>query len=305
MRKSKQKRPEIFSIRAKKFSKFYKTEQKLVGNRTQTIQNKMKNNSKKKGIYMNNEKGFLLFYDWLPALECLSNKDFRIFLTALINYQREGTPMPDFPNKLKTIASLIVPQIERRMYMAEIGKKGAVARYGKGGEPPKKEDFANGVTDAFANGRANGVAIGGADSTPLAIDKDIDKDKDLDETESENTDADGDAVAVALAENARGISAGGRGYGRHGNVYLSTEEYLALSREIPMLPQYIDRFSEKMHQKGYRYPSHFDAIRQWWRRDKNLDAFAPEKEGSFETDSFFEAAVRRSLGDAFFERLND
>jgi hypothetical protein len=258
---------------------------------------------------MNNEKGLLLFYDWLPALECLSNKDFRIFLTALINYQREGTPMPDFSNKLKTIASLIVPQIERRMYMAEIGKKGAVARYGKGGEPPKKEDFANGTADLSPIGFANSAAIGEADSTPLAIDKDKERDKDkdidIDETESENTDADGDAVAVALAEKAKGILEKGRGYGRYGNVYLSTEEYLALSREIPKLCEYIDRFSEKMHQKGYRYSSHFDALRKWWERDKNLDDFAVEEEGSFETDSFFEAAVRRSLGDAFFERLND
>lgn len=260
---------------------------------------------------MNISNGFLIFYDWLPALENLSYKDFKTFLMALMYYQKDGTPLPEFPKPIKTIATFIVPQIDRRIFCSDIGKLGAKAKRAADKNPPS--DIGSATSSAassagnIAVNTADGTPNGTAQAPPQALDKDkerdIDKDQDLDETESERNAADGDAVA--LAENARGISAGGRGYGRHGNVYLSTEEYLALSREIPMLPQYIDRFSEKMHQKGYRYPSHFDAIRQWWRRDKNLDAFAPEKEGSFETDRFFEAAVRRSLGDAFFERLND
>ena len=78
---------------------------------------------------MNNEKGFLLFYDWLPALETLSAKDFKTLLLALIRYQRDGTPTPEFSNKVKTISAFILPQIDRRSALLSQGKIGTQARY--------------------------------------------------------------------------------------------------------------------------------------------------------------------------------
>ena len=97
------------------------------------------------------------------------------------------------------------------------------------------------------------------------------------------------------------------GYGTHKNVYLSNGEYLSLRRKIPDADGYIDRFSEKLKIKGYRYPNHFAAIMRWWEQDKHLElngspTYPPRRAaeeshyGSFDTDSFFEAAVRRSLG---------
>ena len=276
---------------------------------------------------MNNEKGFLLFYDWLPALETLSAKDFKTLLLALIRYQRDGTPTPEFSNKVKTISVFILPQIDRRRAMSRLGKMGARARY-------KTEGVFDGCANSAANSAANGDANGVADGKPLAKDKERDKekDKDIDETESENNARDAAVSAVAdataadtVADTATDAAVGedalaeskkdfleekgcaeetrGRGYGRYGNVYLSTEEYLALDREIPDLSGYIDHFSEKLHQKGYRYGSHFDALRKWWARDKKLAPFDRteeiEEQGSFDTDEFFEAAVRRSLGDGW------
>ena len=191
---------------------------------------------------MNISNGFLIFYDWLPALENLSYKDFKTFLMALMYYQKDGTPLPEFSKPIKTIATFIVPQIDRRIFCSDIGKLGAKAKRAADKNPPSDVGFAASSAASFADNiavnTANGTPNGTAQAPPQALDKDkerdIDKDQDLDETESERNAADGDAVA--LAEKARGISAGGRGYGRHGNVYLSTEEYLALSREIPMLP---------------------------------------------------------------------
>lgn len=91
------------------------------------------------------------------------------------------------------------------------------------------------------------------------------------------------------------------GWGSHNNVFLSTEEYLTLRREIPAADRYIDRFSEKLKQKGYRYPNHFAAIMQWWEEDKRKEVSevggSEPPRGSFDTDEFFEAAVRRSLGE--------
>ena len=97
------------------------------------------------------------------------------------------------------------------------------------------------------------------------------------------------------------------GYGTYKNVYLSNGEYLSLRRKIPDADGYIDHFSEKLKNKGYRYPNHFAAIMRWWEQDKHLElngspTYPPRRAveeshyGSFDTDSFFEAAVRRSLG---------
>ena len=100
----------------------------------------------------------------------------------------------------------------------------------------------------------------------------------------------------------------GQGMGKYSNVYLSTEEYLAICREIKNADAYIDRFSEKLKTRGYRYPDHFAAILEWWARDKNFAGGGtspvsdpePSDGGSFDTDAFFEAAVRRSLGEDVF-----
>jgi hypothetical protein len=51
-----------------------------------------------------------------------------------------------------------------------------------------------------------------------------------------------------------------------------------------------------MESSGKRYRNHLATIRNWARREEAAQPQA-NNEGSFDTDSFFEAAVRRSLGD--------
>ena len=113
-----------------------------------------------------------------------------------------------------------------------------------------------------------------------------------------------------------------KGYGVYGNVFLSTSEYLLIKNTIDDAEKYIDNFSAKLYAKGYRYPNHAQAILDWWKKDSRLPgdggsaAVSPTpggsfgssgaktapsgsfgSGGSFDTDSFFEAAVKRSLGE--------
>ena len=111
-----------------------------------------------------------------------------------------------------------------------------------------------------------------------------------------------------------------KGYGVYGNVFLSTSEYLLIKNTIDDAEKYIDNFSAKLYAKGYRYPNHAQAILDWWKKDSRLPGdggntlakaipsgacvsgggMPPSGKtasgGSFDTDSFFEAAVKRSLG---------
>ena len=60
--------------------------------------------------------GFLILYDWLPALEMLDGDDFKKLLMALIRLQREGIPLPDFDNQIvEVFAKMIAPVIKRRI----------------------------------------------------------------------------------------------------------------------------------------------------------------------------------------------
>lgn len=60
--------------------------------------------------------GFLISYDWLPALESLSADDFQTLLFALIRRQKDGEPFPEFSNPTVGIyAKMIEPTIKRRL----------------------------------------------------------------------------------------------------------------------------------------------------------------------------------------------
>ncbi len=73
----------------------------------------------------NLDSGFLLLYDWLPALEELPAKEVKALLLALIARQRENTPLPIFKNKMtNSFARMIEPCIKRRLDGQTGGKKG-------------------------------------------------------------------------------------------------------------------------------------------------------------------------------------
>lgn len=97
-------------------------------------------------------------------------------------------------------------------------------------------------------------------------------------------------------------------YGKHENVLLYPEEYAELRRQIgESTDDRIDHFSEKLESRGYRFDSHYKAILDWWREDSQRAPATPSKKacksnnismGSFDTDAFFEAAIRRTFEEA-------
>lgn len=83
--------------------------------------------------------------------------------------------------------------------------------------------------------------------------------------------------------------------GLHHNVLLSDEEYADICAVIPDADSYIDSFSQKLIDHGYRYANHHDTILSWWRADKSRHKKKPKKSGgSFSTDEFFAKAVAHS-----------
>ena len=56
-------------------------------------------------------------------------------------------------------------------------------------------------------------------------------------------------------------------YGSYQNVFLSTEELIALQREVPHYPEYIEKLSSYMASSGKQYSNHAATIRSWALRD--------------------------------------
>ena len=157
------------------------------------------------------DKGFLIFYDWMPALEGLTPKDFKTLMTAIWRYQEFGTPPPEFPNKVKAISLFIFPQIDRRKQSAEYGKKGAEVRRANG----KKAS-----ADSEGAGRVVGKDVGNGPIISFmrglqAQDIDEDKTKTETKTESETNTAPSTGASVTVGnaasvdEDARDVSVTG------------------------------------------------------------------------------------------------
>ena len=98
----------------------------------------------------NLDSGFLILYDWLPAFRSLDGEELKKLLFALIDNQREGTPLPDFDNPITAIfAQMIAPTIKRRLdglVSATKGSKSATTKSQKANsnfqEPTKAIGFA-------------------------------------------------------------------------------------------------------------------------------------------------------------------
>ncbi|MBO5380072.1 MAG: helix-turn-helix domain-containing protein [Clostridia bacterium] len=77
-------------------------------------------------------------------------------------------------------------------------------------------------------------------------------------------------------------------YGTFENVKLTDEEYESFKSKFPVnYERYIDDLSHYIASRGDKYKSHYATLLTW-NRDKS------DEMSSFDTDEFFEAAVKRS-----------
>lgn len=254
------------------------------------------------------DKGVLIFNEWFEAMENISDRDCGRLVKAIYKCQMLDEEPPEFKGKTAVLANVIFPCIKRRKKMSAAGKLAYQTRLNSSAED-------SGIAVS------TGVRFATPLLTPLLPPKEKNsKEKNSTVKQSEfisGADVVGRAAEVAdggQAAEKRAPSAVKRARGRYGNVFLSDKEYEEITRVIFNADAYIDRFSEKLHVKGYRFESHFDAIMHWWEWDKKLPQYSEPhgfssslaqrempRERSAEDehwDRFFEEAVRRSLGES-------
>ena len=91
-------------------------------------------------------------------------------------------------------------------------------------------------------------------------------------------------------------------YGVRSNVMLCKREYDDLRTRFDDFGERIDRLSHYLASTGKDYASHYETILKWAKEDEGKDAEKKkaeakkrEAQGSFDTDEFFEAALKRSI----------
>lgn len=84
-------------------------------------------------------------------------------------------------------------------------------------------------------------------------------------------------------------------YGTHHNVRLTDAQYKDIKEKIPNADSYIDYFSERLKAKGYTIKDHHGTILEWWEKDKEKQMKREEPQGSFDTDDFFQAALKKGF----------
>ena len=243
------------------------------------------------------DKGVLIFNEWFEAMENISDRDCGRLVKAIYKYQVLGEEPPEFKGKAEILADVVFPCIDRRKKLSEAGKRGSQIKWNE------HKKF---------SGQANREANRVANSTLTPIEKNS-KEKNSTAKSSESI---GRADVSVEPDEKRAPSHEKRARGKYGNVFLSDKEYEEIRRVIFNADAYIERFSEKLRVKGYRFESHFDAIMRWWEWDKNLPQYSAPR-GLASTvaereqprartaeddhwDKFFDEAVARSLGGAAF-----
>lgn len=89
-------------------------------------------------------------------------------------------------------------------------------------------------------------------------------------------------------------------FGEFGNVKLTDDEYDRLHADYPNADEAINFLDSYIEEKGYKSKSHNLSLRRWVfdaineRKTTPSVETASEHKGSFDTDDFFEAAIRRS-----------
>ena len=258
------------------------------------------------------DNGFLLFYDWKAPFAALSGDECKKILMAMFDYARDGTEPPEFEGMAQMAACFIFPAMKRRKESIENGRRGGQARVENAasgdGKGEGAEDYSNSTPlEPPLNPPSSPLddMSNPPSSTKTRQDKDIDKDID----ENKNIDYRQDDDKTVTASSVVGLAK---------SICDWIDYPTVLTREL----------CQRIERSGYDYEDYrrlFETANECdflkgkggrgWKASlewliehmyevtsgkyRAWDKPAENASSSFDTDEFFEAALRRSYGADF------
>lgn len=235
---------------------------------------------------MAQDKGLLFFYDWKVAFEALSGEDCKALLLAMLDYKQNGVQPPAFEGGAKIAASFVFPAIDRSIKCSSSGRSGGEATQ-------KKKAKGESASSGASSGASNGASSTKQNKT---------------ETKQYKTDSMAPSAPDTLSppeeEEKRGNMKKPQRhkYGQYNNVLLTDKELEKLRERYPAeYQQKIEDLSDYMKRVGKKYADHYLTLLKWLEEDADKPKdrggggkTKPLEMSSFDTDEFYNAAVRRS-----------
>ena len=250
------------------------------------------------------DNGFLLFYDWKAPFEALSGDECKKILMAMFDYARDGTEPPEFEGMAQMAACFIFPAMKRRKESVENGSKGGYKKAENAASKANGTDFADdtGVSDTVYPPTTPLIPpYNDAATTRQDIDKDIDENKNIDYRQDDDKTVTASSVVglaksicdwidyptVLTRELCQRIEGSGYDYEDYRRLFETANECDFLKGKggrgwKASLEWLIEHMYEVTSGK----------YRAWDKPAENASS-------SFDTDEFFEAALRRSYGADF------
>ena len=223
---------------------------------------------------MARKEGIYFYRDWIAPFEMLSDSERGRLVLAMMKYAMEGEQPPQFEGSAKMAAMFLFPQLDRSMICRENGKKGAEVTNAahKAAPPcePKKEER-----------------------------EEIAEKKEIREREVERERDREDRFEEFWGEYPKKT---GKAEARQNFSKIAPDDRLFQRMMDAVKAQ---KRTRQWQSEGGRFipaPALWLSRGQW--EDEVCEA-PPEREkkGSFDTDDFFNDALRRSCGDELYEQL--
>lgn len=222
-----------------------------------------------------NKKAALILEDWINIMDSLPPKDYKAVFSAICRFRISGSDPPgDMTAHQKTILGLMMREAKIMDEAAE--RKRAWRERAK----------------SFANADDCNVTVQGqSEYSPRTVQgqtSQIEREREIErEIEIENTPSECGCIgAEPVAEQHTAAPP----------PAIDAEAKKKLIADgIPS--SYVEYFCDVCEAKGYKYNRPTSACRAWWKKDKNRQEWQQPSGQSFDTNEFFDAALRKSIGD--------
>lgn len=223
------------------------------------------------------DKGMVFFYDWRDTFEELPANECKALLLAMLDYCQSDTEPPKFKGKAAIAASFIFSFLKRSKQNARAGKKGMGKRY-------DAESVNNDVNNAVI------TALGNQD-------QDINQDKNQDINQDINN-----AVVANESSTGKRFDEFWESYPRKVGKDSARKAWDKVSPDDELCDTILSAIdAQKKSVQWRKDDGQYIPNPATWLSQKRWEDELPVKaqssqDGSFSTDEFFAAALRRTLG---------
>ncbi|MBQ9802641.1 MAG: hypothetical protein IJW51_06185 [Clostridia bacterium] len=243
----------------------------------------------------NLELGFLLLYDWLPAIEKLPGKEVKKLLLALVAMQRENKELPHFDSDLtESFARMIEPCVKRRLDGREYSKRGQApspAPFPPSKEKQRKEKQSKAIEERSEGERSEERAHAQQEppAAPPRQGSALSEENPREKSQENKPTETGTAPAVP-----------------EGSALSHGERRELLNKGLP--PDYIAEREVRATEYALAHrQTVFAVLLRWWQRDHATGPGGGRREkpraglpSSFDADEMFEAALQATYEGAPF-----